>query len=148
MAANTDPMSTTLLQPTVLRLLDEVGGDEILPGQLTYDCTDPYAISIVFQGQDGGSSWVFSRELLSRGLWEPNGDGDVHVFPGESDDGAPLVLVELCSDEEILIGIDRADVEGFLATSQTMVAPGRESEFLDIDAALAAIMRAAADDRA
>jgi hypothetical protein len=137
------------MQPTVLLVLDEgVDDGQILPGHLSYDCSDPYAISILFQGQDGHTSWVFSRELLAHGLWEPAGDGDVHVFPGESDHGAPLVLIELTSDEEALVGIDRADVENFLASSQTMVTPGRESEFLDIDAAIAAILNAAADDHA
>jgi len=148
MEPKADPKGNFLLQPTVLLLLDEDTGVGIVPGQLAYDCADPYAVSIVFLGHEGHRSWVFSRELLARGLWEPIGEGDVHIFPGETEEGAPLVLVELCSDEEALIGIDRTDVESFLTTAQAMVAPGRESEYLDIDAAIAALLSSATDDRA
>lgn len=147
MEPTTDPRNRALVQPTVLRVLAEDGSDEALPGQLSYRCQDPYAVCLVVGVEGAGTFWTFARSLLAGGLVEPTGDGDVHVFPGETEEGEPLVLVELTGDSEVLLGIARGDVEAFLATSYRLVPAGAESGYLDVDAAIAAILGGAREDR-
>ena len=59
--------------------------------QLTYDSGNPYALTIAFHVNESPVLWTFARELLSVGLTEPTGDGDVHVWPGNNDEGDAVV---------------------------------------------------------
>ena len=55
--------------------------------------------------------WTFGRELLSDGLYEPSGDGDVHVWPCLDSDGRAVVIIELCSpDGEALVQARTSDL--------------------------------------
>jgi hypothetical protein len=150
MEPKANPPSTTFVQPTRLRVLEDDGVGYLLNAQFSYDPADPYAVSLVIAGPDPAdapTTWTFARDLLFVGLGEPVGDGQVHVFPGESDDGSPTVLIELSDDMlDILLGATPADVEAFLAMTYGMVAPGQESDFLDVDAVIAAILDAANPD--
>jgi len=142
--------NTTFVQPTRLLVLEDEGTGALVNAQFNYDPQDPYAVSLVIGGvdeADGPITWTFARDLLFIGLGEPVGDGEVHVFPGESDDGLPLLLIELSDDVvEILLGAARPDVEAFMAMTYGMVAPGQESDFLDVDALITAILDAANPD--
>ena len=40
----------------------------------------------------GPVRWTFGRDLLSGGLCEPTGDGDVHVWPCVNDQGYAVAL--------------------------------------------------------
>jgi hypothetical protein len=89
--------------------------------------------------------WTFGRELLSAGLYEPSGDGDVHVWPCLDSDGHAVVIIELCSpDGEALVQARTGDLTSFVGRMNKAVSPGSESSLLDIDALLAAIFTAEA----
>jgi hypothetical protein len=116
------------------------GGTSAVPTVLRYDSSDPYAVTMSFQLTDGPVPWTFARSLLSGGLIEPTGDGDVHVWPGLDDDGFATVSIELCSPHgNALVGVRTAEADRFVTRSPALVAPGAESAHLDVDALIAAI---------
>lgn len=116
------------------------GGTAPVPTILRYHSSDPYALTMSFQLTAGEVPWTFGRELLSGGLFEPTGDGDVHVWPGLDDDGYATVSIELCSPHgNALVELRTADADRFVARSHALVAPGDESAHLDLDALITAI---------
>jgi hypothetical protein len=116
------------------------GGTSAVPTVLGYDSSDPYALTITFRLVDGLVPWTFSRDLLSRGLTEPTGDGDVHVWPGLDDSGFATVSIELCSPHgDALVELRTSAADGFIRSAEALVAPGTESEHLDLDALITAI---------
>ena len=138
---------TNLVQRTRVRVLVEDQADEPLDVEFRYDCADPYAVTLVLSGPDGPEVWTFARDLLFAGLDDSVGDGDVHVFSGDLADPSTM-LIELVGDEfEILLAADRTDIERFTAMTFGMVAPGRECDYLDVDALIAAILASAETGR-
>ncbi|MEJ7743255.1 MAG: SsgA family sporulation/cell division regulator [Nocardioidaceae bacterium] len=74
------PVSVT--RTLTLELIDATGAATPLAAELLYDKSDPYAVAACFRtGLDLPVRWVFARDLLAEGLYEPTGDGDVHVWP-------------------------------------------------------------------
>ncbi len=135
--------TSTARVSTALRLeqLDATGGSRRLRGRLRYDREDPYAASLAIS--DGGRAveWVFARELLAEGLLAPSGDGDVHVWPCLDDCGSAILLLELRSAQGVaLLQADPRQVMHFLALSRDVVAPGGESELVDVDSFLVAVL--------
>jgi Streptomyces sporulation and cell division protein, SsgA len=119
------------------------GGTSQVPTILRYDSSDPYALTMSFQLTDGPVPWTFGRELLSGGLFEPSGDGDVHVWPGLDDQGFATVSIELCSPHgNALVDLRTADADRFVSRSHALVAPGAESAHVDVDALIFAITAA------
>jgi hypothetical protein len=115
------------------------GGTSEVPTVLRYDSSDPYALTMYFQLTDGPVPWTFSRELLSTGLTEPTGDGDVHVWSCLDDAGLAVAMVELCSpDGDVLVQFRAHDVVSFLDRTEALVPTGEESALLDIDATITA----------
>lgn len=114
-----------------------------VPAELSYDSSDPYAVTISFHLGDGPVPWIFARDLLTGGLAEPTGDGDVHVWPCVNDEGHAVVTVELCSlDGDALVELGTADVAEFVRRSHALVAPGAESAHVDVDALVTAMLAA------
>ncbi|HEX6517756.1 MAG TPA: SsgA family sporulation/cell division regulator [Nocardioidaceae bacterium] len=131
-------------QAMVLELIDASGAATPIDAELHYDPRDPYAVTAVFHA---GSevSWTFGRDLLLSGLYEPAGDGDVHVWPCLDADGRAVVVVELCSpDGEALVQARSGDLTTFVERMVQAVQPGRESQHVDVDAAIFAILEAEA----
>jgi hypothetical protein len=140
------PMNTAPLAVThgmTLELLDASGGATPLEAEFSYDPTDPYAVTAVFVTGQSSVRWTFGRDLLSQGLYEPSGDGDVHVWPCLDPDGRAVVIIELCSpDGEALVQVRTTDVSRFVERIVESVPPGTESSLLDVDSAIAAILDA------
>jgi hypothetical protein len=140
------PMDTappTVTQSLTLELIDPTGAVTPLEAELHYDPSDPYAVTTVFMTGASQVRWTFGRELLIEGLYEPSGDGDVHVWPCLDADGHAVVIVELCSpDGEALVQARTGDVTSFVERMTKAVAPGAESNHVDVDAALTAIFAA------
>lgn len=140
-----EPITNTaqlLVLPTTMCLLSEDGRDLELQAEFTYDPTDPYAVSLSTSADDRPIVWTFARDLLSQGLAEPTGEGDVHVFPGALEEGTQTILVDLSSnDGKALLAADRTHIEAFVTMSHEMVTPGSERDHLDIDAAIALILQ-------
>ena len=138
---NTAPVVVT--QAVALELIDTAGTATPIEAELRYDPADPYAVTTVFKTGQSQVRWTFGRALLSEGLYEPAGDGDVHVWPCLDSAGHAVVIIELGSpDGEALVQARTGDLQSFVERMNQTVAVGSESELLDIDAAISAIFAA------
>ena len=138
---NTAPLTVT--QPVHLELIDSSGTATPIEAELRYDPADPYAVTTVFKTGASQVRWTFGRELLAEGLYEPSGDGDVHVWPCLDSAGHAVVIIELCSpDGEALVQAKTGDLRSFVDRMNAAVALGAESELIDVDAAINAIFAA------
>ena len=143
-AINSEKTATKVVSNAfTLELIDSTGLATPLDSEFTYDPADPYAVSATFFTVAGEVQWTFGRDLLIGGLYEPTGDGDVHVWPCLDRDGRSVVIVELCSpDGEALVQARAMDVTAFVEEMTTAVAPGTEGDHLDVDAAISAMLAA------
>jgi hypothetical protein len=138
---NTAPGTVT--QPVTLELIDAAGTATPIEAELRYDAADPYAVTAVFMTGANRVQWTFGRELLAEGLYEPAGDGDVHVWPCLDSDGHAVVIIELCSpDGEALVQARTGDLSSFVERMNSAVAQGTESSLMDVDALITAIFAA------
>lgn len=140
---NTAPLTVT--QSVTVELIDPTGAVTPIDAELHYDPRDPYAVTTVFRTGSSTVRWTFGRDLLCEGLYEPSGDGDVHVWPCLDSDGRAVVIIELCSpDGEALVQARTGDLNGFVDRMSKAVRPGTESEHLDVDRTITAILTAEA----
>jgi len=140
---NTAPVTVT--QPVTLELIDPTGTVTPIEAELQYDPRDPYAVTTIFMTGSSQVRWTFGRDLLTEGLYEPSGDGDVHVWPCLDSEGHAVVIIELCSpDGEALVQARTGDLSSFIDRMSAAVPRGTESEHLDVDAAISAILTAEA----
>ncbi|HET6626813.1 MAG TPA: SsgA family sporulation/cell division regulator [Nocardioidaceae bacterium] len=140
-STNTTPLAVT--QPVSLELIDATGASTPIEAELHYDPRDPYAVTTVFMTGHSQVCWTFGRELLAQGLYEPSGDGDVHVWPCLDADGHAVVIIELCSpDGEALVQAKTGDLRSFVDRMTKAVPAGSESDHLDVDATIASILDA------
>jgi hypothetical protein len=87
-------------------------------------------------GTDEPVEWIFARDLLAVGLEGPAGEGDVHVWP-ESDHGRELLNIALSSPfGEAHFEAPRSSLAAFLSRTYEVIAPGDESDHIDVDAEL------------
>jgi len=114
--------------------------------QLRFDSADPFAVHLCFTtGPSRDVTWVFARSLLTDGLLYAVGEGDVRVRPCD-DSARDVVVVELSSPSgHAYFEASASTIADFLDQSFALVAPGAESDLVDHDAALAALL--ATDDR-
>jgi hypothetical protein len=120
-----------------------VPGDAGVPLSVTlrYDPVDPYAVHATFRAPDGAVEWVFARELLADGLERPVGDGDVRVWPAWRA-GSDVVCIALVSpDGHALLEAPAWALEDFVSRMHAVVPAGGEGRHLDLDAAVAALLR-------
>jgi hypothetical protein len=130
----------TVTRTITLELIDSTGAATPLETQLSYDSRDPFAVTATFMTVAGQVRWTFGRDLLIGGLYEPTGDGDVHVWPCLDNQSHSVVIIELCSpDGEALVQARTVDVTAFVEQMTTAVPVGDEGAYLDVDAAIAAI---------
>lgn len=105
-----------------------------------YVAYDPYVVTLAFRSQYGEwIDWSFARDLLITGLEEPAGIGDVRIRPDLAFSHEMLVIELESPDGYGIVEIRRDDVEKFLDATCRIVAPGTESELLDIDGFIAYI---------
>jgi hypothetical protein len=138
-----DTAAPIVTQPVTMELLGPSGDAHPMQAALQYDARDPYAAVVVFETDRGQVRWDFGRDLLIAGVNEPTGDGDVHVWPCVDSAGRAVVVMELfSSDGCALVRARLNDVSRFVDRITAVVAPGTESEHLDVDAAIAALLGA------
>ncbi len=124
-----------------LEFVDAQGAATAIDADLVFDPADPYAVTMVFRTGVQEVLWTFGRELLVGGLYEPTGDGDVHVWPCLSSSGTAVVIIELCSpDGELLVQASSRKVHSFVMQMLGSVPDGQESSFVDFDDELAQIL--------
>ena len=123
-----------------LELIDSSGASTPLETELSYNPRDPFAMTATFLTVAGNVRWTFGRDLLIGGLYEPTGDGDVHVWPCLDNQAHSVVIIELCSpDGEALVQARTVDITAFVEQMTTAVPLGEETSYLDVDAAISAI---------
>jgi hypothetical protein len=127
--------------PITLQLVGPQSWTEV-PALLCYEPSDPFAVRIAFGDvgdeagpvapEDGGISWLVSRELLQSGLDSPSGEGDVRMWPAHG--ATDVLFLHLRAPSgEALFEFSRATVSAFLKRTETLVPPGTESAQLDLD---------------
>ncbi len=125
------PLSVT--HALTLELIDASGAATPLAAELRYHNSDPYAIAACFNTGDI-VQWVFARDLLAEGLYEPTGDGDVHVWPCLDARGRSVTIIELSSpDGEALMQARSDEVCEFLRRTEDLVPSGTESAHIDVE---------------
>jgi hypothetical protein len=129
--------STTVSAELALGLLDPDHGSVPVVASLYYSADDPYAIRVVFEvGADEPVEWIFARDLLAVGMEGPAGQGDVQVWPADSD-GHEVLNVALSSPfGEARFEMPRSSTAAFLCRTYEVIAPGRETDYVDVDSAL------------
>ena len=138
--------------PVTLHLVGPTDWTEV-PALLCYDADDPFAVRISFgdvtedeaaDHQDGGITWLLSRELLQAGLDRPAGDGDVRLWPARGA-GDGLYLHLRAPSGEALFEVSRASVAAFLRGTEALVPLGEESARLTLDAELHVLLSGGGD---
>ncbi|PSK96956.1 sporulation and cell division protein SsgA [Haloactinopolyspora alba] len=134
--------ASTISYPLALRLLDGVDDDRYIQAELRYRTGDPVAVTAVFDTAGHEPvPWVFARDLLSGGLDEPTGDGDIRVWPGLDGHGTRTVRFRLRSpDGDALLEAPAHAVEDFLIQTWSLVPTGAEGRLLGIDALLDSLL--------
>lgn len=135
-------IAPTVTHSIALELIDASGTATPVQAELRYDRHDPYAVSAVFSTGSTQVRWVFSRDLIAEGIYEPSGDGDVHVWPCLDVRGCAVVVIELCSpDGEALMQASSKELVSFIASTDKVVPRGTETLLLDVDTAIEAMLR-------
>jgi sporulation and cell division protein SsgA len=129
--------STTISAELALRLVVPDRTTVPLFATVEYAANDPYALRVAFHvGNAEPVEWIFARELLTVGMARMAGDGDVQVWPGRTD-GNRLLHIGLSSPfGDALFEAPLAPLADFLHRTFEIVPPGRETEFVDIEAEL------------
>ncbi|MFF3209849.1 SsgA family sporulation/cell division regulator [Streptomyces sp. NPDC002886] len=135
-------MITVIEQAVQARLIATAPKVDTVPVTLCYDRSDPFAVRMAFPAlatlEGIEVSWTFSRELLESGLDRPSGCGDVRVRPYDAD----RTTVEFHAPEGVAIVLMvTAELHRFLERASTIVPPGLEHLYLDMDQSLADLMR-------
>jgi hypothetical protein len=138
-------MSTTVSAELELPVVAPQQNIMPLAASLFYSSEDPYAIRVVFHdGADEPVEWTFARDLLSMGLQERRGPGDVTVWPSAgSDGGAPgsVLNIELCSPfGQAHFEASASGISDFLRRTYRIIPIGAESEHIDFEAGLKVLL--------
>jgi hypothetical protein len=140
--------SSTVSAELGLRLV--VPQQTIVPlvASLYYSKDDPYAIRIAFHvGLDEPVEWIFARELLSSGIEDQQGLGDVKVWPSNGSQGGlpgTVLNIELSSpfgQAHFEAPVD--EVSDFLGRTYLIVPAGQETGHVDVEAELTDLLRQA-----
>ena len=113
-----------------------------IPAVLSYDPADPYAVTLELStGTDRGMvAWVFARQLLLDGVTKATGEGDVHVWPVFTG-RIPVTFLSLSSPSgSALFEVDMPGLVDFLTRTVALVPAGCESDHVNLDAELAALL--------
>ncbi|MEU5974562.1 SsgA family sporulation/cell division regulator [Streptomyces sp. NPDC047315] len=127
--------STVVIEEAVqARIVASAPRAEPLSVTLRYETDDPFAVRMAFPPNatlEGTEvSWAFARSLLSAGLVEPVGVGDVRVRPY----GYDRTVVEFHAPEGVaVVHVHSGDVRRFLKRVEDVAPEGHEHRFLDLD---------------
>lgn len=132
-AAKPPPEPVSLTEPVMWRLVVPDGRTVLIPGDLRYKSTDPYALCIAFRVHGDTLDWVFARTLLICGLHEPVGAGDVEIAPSRRD-GVDTVQISLKARYSYaVLEAPAGMIAAFLTRTCRTVPPGTEHRHLDLD---------------
>ena len=126
-----------------LECVDAKGQRHEIDTIMGYRRPDPYAVTMTFITGEGNLTWTFGRDLLSRGMSHPVGDGDVRVSPAVDHAGRAIVHIELSSpDGHLVLAARTAELDAFVARTLALVPAGEEEQHLDVDLLIAQMLDA------
>ena len=138
---NQQPISPAISQELTFHCLDPRGRALTLVASLSYDPRDPFAVLITFPAPGGGVRWMVCRTTLLRGLTDPAGQGDLHLWPSVDEDGRAVVVLEFRSPNGHLVAQAHShEVYHFLTRTLALVPAGTESAHMDLDALVADLL--------
>lgn len=130
-----------------LRLLVADADPLDVHASLRYTAEDPYAVQVTFRagGPKGEESveWTFARQLLTDGVTQPAGEGDVKVWPADATagDSAPIICLALTSPSgRALFEVPLTELVEFLTRTYALVPTGCESDYIDVESELADLL--------
>ncbi|MEU0673705.1 SsgA family sporulation/cell division regulator [Streptomyces sp. NPDC006172] len=137
-------MSIVIDQPVEARLVAAAPRMSSIPATLHYDRRDPFAVRMTFPApatlEGVEVCWTFARDLLTAGLHEAEGHGDVRVRPY----GYDRTVLEFHAPEgTAIVHVHSSEIRRFLQATSELVPAGREHLQLDLDDGLAELMREA-----
>lgn len=108
--------------------VDDHGFLAKVPLTLMFFKNDPLAIHLTFMDSNGPVPWTTTRELITKGLSEVVGPGDIAFWP--ISDGT--LGISLVSDEkEALIKVNHAEVKSFLEKTEILLPTGSEAPIIE-----------------
>ena len=131
-----------------LRLVVSAGASLPVRAILTYDRTDPYAVTVAFdtaphEHHSGDLvCWTFARSLLEQGVTRRVGDGDVKAWPAVVSGGQVVCLSLTSPSGDALFELPLRELVAFLTQSFAVVPSGSESDHVDTDLELALLLGA------
>lgn len=125
-----------------------------LTASLSYRYSDPYAIRMAFHvGTDEPVEWFLARDLLASALHAREGIGDVQAWPSAASGdpaaegtaaGHQILNIVIASPfGHAQFEVSARAIEAFLQRTYAIVAAGEESDYLDFDAELTALLSGA-----
>ena len=130
---------TTVEVETSLRLVAPDATALPVRASLRYDPADPYAVHVLFHAESAGGeavSWSFAPSRGAPGLVPPGGRGEGGVGRWPPPRGDFVALALSSPDGNALFEVPRSVLVRFLRRTYVVVPRGRESEHLDVDAAV------------
>jgi len=132
--SNQNPVIADIAVAVTFECVDEDGHSHQIETELGYRRQDPYAATMTFATAEGALTWTVGRDLLARGVHEPTGEGDVHVFPGLGRRGQAITFIDLRSpDGELLLEARSEQLQRFLDQTYDLVPQDCEMEEIDFD---------------
>ncbi|MFJ6726481.1 MULTISPECIES: SsgA family sporulation/cell division regulator [unclassified Streptomyces] len=137
-------MSIVIEQPVEARLVAAAPRMQSIPATLHYDRDDPFAVRMAFPApatlEGVEVCWTFARDLLTDGLRDAVGDGDVRVRPY----GYDRTVLEFHAPEgTAIVHVHSEQIRRFLKASGELEPEGLEHFRVDLDEGLAELMRGA-----
>ncbi len=126
-----------------LRLVVPGGPSLPVMAGLRYESADPWAVRVAFHtgGEgDGIVEWMFARQLLTDGVAQACGEGDVRVWPALHGSERVVNLAMASPSGSALFEIDRDALVEFLQQTYLAVPTGHEGSSVDLDAELALLL--------
>lgn len=108
--------------------VDDHGFSVRVPLTLMFFKNDPLAIHLTFVDSQGPVPWTTTRELITKGLSEVVGPGDIAFWP-ISDGTLGISLVS--DDKEALIKVNHAEVKSFLEKTEILLPTGSEAPIIE-----------------
>jgi Streptomyces sporulation and cell division protein, SsgA len=137
--SGTDPRPTRIVVTpvTLERALPSPSGKDTvveMPGELRFEPTDPFAVTLTVLAPGSPVRWKIARDLLLHGCYERVGEGDVRIEPGVDAAGRAVVLIRLDPPRgSAVLTTPTVAIVDFLDRVLAAVPIGTESEHLDVD---------------
>lgn len=131
---NQQPHARELQQELTLRCVDPLGVFRDVTAAFTYDAADPYAVWVTLPWIDDTHRWAMCRSLLSRGLTDPVGEGDVQLWPSTDEAGTGVVVLDLWTAHvHVVAEVSTRELYRFLTRTLAAVPFGSEDQHMDVD---------------